>query len=189
MVESNLESLQNLGSDVLKEVVREGERRLDAQLATANAADQRAMAWAALLVTVAAAVLGGSAALLVTGKNLLLAATGVGVALMLGVAIMKAIDVVRPKNFDFPGNQPRNWLPENWQCHGTGQECDMRQALLEQAATLDAQIADNAALAAEAGSQLRISMDLALYAVVLGAIFVGLLILVAAAGSGAPLRT
>ncbi|RSV20378.1 hypothetical protein CA236_00220 [Sphingomonas sp. ABOLG] len=187
MVGCNLDSLKALDNDILKEVVREGERRIDAQLATANAADQRAMAWAALLVTVAAAVLGGSAALLTTGKNLLLAGTGVGVAFMLGVAIMKAIDVVRPKNFDFPGNQPRNWLPEKWQCYGTGQACDLRQALLEQAATLDEQIADNAAAADASGLQLRASMDLALYAVVLGAIVVGALIV--AAGSEALLTS
>ncbi|MBM7406927.1 MULTISPECIES: hypothetical protein [Sphingomonas] len=182
MAQGNLDSLRTFDEDVLREIVREGERRLDAQLATANAADQRAMAWAALLVTVAAAVLGGSAALLVGGTNLLLALIGVGVALMLGVAIMKAVDVVRPKGFDFPGNQPRNWLPENWQCHGSGEKCDARQALLEQAATLDQQIEENATLAANAGAQLRMSMDLALYSVVMGAVLVGLLVLAAAAG-------
>lgn len=177
MAQSNLDSLAHLEDAVLREVVREAERRLDAQLATATAADQRATAWAAILVTAAVAITGASAALLVNGKNLLLAAVGIVVAALLGISLMRAIDVFRPKDWHFPGNSPRNWVPELWQCHGTGQPCNLRQATIEQAASLDEQIEDNAEAAKWAGEQLKFSMDLALWAVALGVVAVGMILL------------
>jgi hypothetical protein len=182
MIQSNLQSLGKLDDAVLREVVREAERRLDAQLATANAADQRAMSWAAILVTGAVALVGASAALLVAGKSLALATVGLVVSGLLGVALLKAIDVFRPKEWHFPGNEPVNWLPENWQCHGSGAACDLRQAMLEQAASLDTQIRGNAHQAKVAGDQLKLSMDFALYAVVVGIVSVALLTLAQAAG-------
>ncbi|GGC15341.1 hypothetical protein GCM10011494_37730 [Novosphingobium endophyticum] len=182
MEKRNLDSLQTLDDDVLREVVREGEKLLDAQLMTANAADQRAMAWAALLVTGAIAVIGGSAALLVSGKHLALAVVGIVVAAIMGVAISKATNVVRPADWHFPGNRPGNWLPEHWQCHGLGIQCDMHQAMLEQAASLEEQICDNAAASAESGKELRSSMSWALFAVIIGVVAVGMLILMQAVG-------
>lgn len=172
----NIDSLKELDDSVLKEVIREGERMLDAQLATANASDQRAMAWAAFLASGAVAITGGSAALLVTGKSLVVAAVGVLVAFIFGIAILKAIDVARPKDWHFPGNRPGNWIPASWQCHGSGETCDLRQAMLEQAAALDEQICDNAEAASHSGRQLALSMDLALYAVALGALAIGFLV-------------
>lgn len=182
MDQSNLDSLQKLDDDVLREVVREAERRLDAQLATANAGDQRAMAWAAILVTGAVAITGASAALLVGGKSLLLAAVGIFVSGLLGAAILNAIDVFRPKDWHFPGNSPANWVPELWQCHGTGTPCDLRQASIEQARSLDEQIRDNAKFAQEAGEKLKHSMNLACGAVLFGVVTVGILILGQAIG-------
>ena len=182
MDQRNLDSLRELDDDVLREVVREAEKLLDAQLVTANASDQRAMAWAALLVTAAIAVTGGSAALLVGGKNLALAVVGVVVAGILGIAIMKAINVVRPADWHFPGNRPSNWLPENWQCHDAGTACDIRQASLEQAAALEEQVQDNAGAAATSGKELRASMAWALFGVVVGIIAVGALIVMQAVG-------
>lgn len=173
---TNLDSLNQLDDDVLQEVVREAERRLDAQLATATAADQRAMAWAAMLVTGAVAITGASAALLVGGTNLLLAGIGVVVSFLLGIALFKAIDAFRPKGWNFPGNRPENWLPEHWQCSGTGLACNIRQARLEQAASLDEQIIDNAEAAEASARDLKLSMDLAVFAVAVGVLSVGILI-------------
>lgn len=184
MDEPNFDSLKQLDDDVLREVIREAERRLDAQLATATAADQRAMAWAAMLVTGAVAIAGASAALLVGGDNLLLAGIGVLVSFLLGIALLKAIDTFRPKQWDFPGNRPANWLPANWQCDGTETPCDMRQARLEQATSLDKQIVDNAKAAQDAGIEIKRSMDIAVYTIVVGIVLVGFLI-VARAVSGA----
>ena len=178
----NIDSLQQLNDDVLGEVVREAERRLDAQLTTANAADQRAMAWAAILVTGSIAIIGASAALLVGGKSLLLAGLGVGISAILGTAIFKATVVFRPKDWHFPGNIPANWAPELWQCHGTATSCNIRQAKLEQASSLDEQIRENVQAAKEAGEQLKLSMDLALFSVVAGVVGVGLLVLLTAIG-------
>lgn len=153
---------------------------LDAQLASATAADQRAIAWAAMLVTGAVALTGASAALLVSGKNLLLAGIGVAVSLLLGISLLKAIDTFRPKQWNFPGNRPESWLPANWQCGGTDTACDLRQARLEQAASLDEQIVDNANAAEAAGKEIKLSMDIAVFAVVVGIVCVGLLIIATA---------
>lgn len=184
MEKTDLDSLNQLDDEVLREVVREAERTLDAQLTTATAADQRAMAWAAMLVTGAVALTGASAALLVSGKNLLLAGIGVFISFLLGIALLKAIDTFRPKEWHYPGNRPANWLPANWQCDGSGTPCNIRQARLEQAVSLDEQIVENANAADAAGRELKLSMDLAVYTIVVGIVLVGILI-IAKAVSGA----
>lgn len=177
-----MESLRELDNDVLREVVREAERMLDAQLTTANAADQRAMAWAALITSGAVAILGGSAALLVTGKSLAVAGVGVIVAMIMGFAILKASDVVRPKDWHFPGNMPSNWAPDQWQCYGEGISCDLHQAMLEQASLLDEQIRENVDAARRSGEMLKLSMDLAIFAIAIGVLAVGGLVAIQALG-------
>ena len=182
----NLETLADLDETILKEVVREAERRIDAQLATANAADQRASGWVALLVTVASAVIGGSAALITSGKHYVLAIIGVLVAGGFARAILLAIDVLRPKEWHFPGNLPENWIPEQWQCFVSGAHCDLKQAMLEQCATLNEQIKSNAIDATKGGREVARSMDWALVCVGLGAVAVGIIALVAACGVTVP---
>ncbi len=172
----NLDSLRKLDGDVINEVVREAERRIDAQLATANAADQRAMAWNAILVTVTAAVIGGSGAIWLSGKNGLLALIGLIVSAVMLVAIKEATDAVTPTGYDFPGNLPQNWLPENWKCAETGDNCTFKEARLEQAATLNEQIVSNAEYAKIAGESIAQSMRLAFAALVTGAVLLACLI-------------
>jgi hypothetical protein len=47
---SDFEQLLKFDQDVLREIIRDGERRLDVQLATANAADQRALSFLGFVI-------------------------------------------------------------------------------------------------------------------------------------------
>jgi hypothetical protein len=166
---NTFEPLLSLADDVLGEVVREGERRLDAQLQIATAADQRALTVAGFQIASATAAMGGGVALISKVKPdypVALLALAFATALLLAAAL--AVHTVRPRRFNIPGNSPKGWLPENWIGAGKG-DFSLRQARMEQAACLADAIADNNDLGAWAAKHLRRSLDLTLYAVGLGA--------------------
>jgi hypothetical protein len=153
-----------LSEELQLEAIREAELRVQAQLTAATAADQRAMAWAGFLITIAVAATGGALSLVVSGGHYSLA----GVAFLFAVNIMaagiSAMDSVRPSDFCFPGNEPANWLPANWDFY-PGPSKDVAQARREQASALQNQIKENARWAKESGNKLKRSMDILLFAV------------------------
>ena len=93
--------------ELLREIIREGEREMDARLVTANAADQRALTIAGFQLTLVIALTGATYALAYgEHPNLLLATiTAFGVA-GLGIAAYFSLFSVAPKKFKFPGNSP-----------------------------------------------------------------------------------
>jgi ABC-type multidrug transport system fused ATPase/permease subunit len=168
---NDFEELRTLDSKVLDEIIREGELRIQAQFSAAAASDQRAMAWAGFMITAAIAAFAAAAALVVTKEHMFLSMVTftLGVALLLSTAI--AGSVVRPQKFGFPGNEPKNWLLDQWMC-GVGGPHNMAQARVEQATSLQNQIASNAAWAEEVGRKMTASLDLATAAVLLGTLSV-----------------
>jgi len=159
-----LQELRHLPEEVLSEVVREGEMRLAAQFAAAAAADQRAMSWFSLLVTITIAALGGAATLLVSGRFFYVAMTLLLFSFALLVASFKAVECVRPRLFSFPGNLPENWLPERWQ---DPDKLDIVQARVEQSICLNNAIDDNKRLADAAGRNLQHSINVTIWALLL----------------------
>lgn len=163
---NSLAALHQLNDDVLAEVVREGEARLLAQFSAATASDQRGMAWAGFMIASAAASLAGAAGLISKNEHVFLASVAFFASIGLLIATAFAAQAVRPTKFCFPGNEPVNWLPENWMGHGKF-PYDLRHARIEQAVALQNQIAANSRWADSAGKALERSLDFAMAVVVL----------------------
>ena len=170
----SLDDLSMLPIEVLDEVVREAELRIAAQLETANASDQRAMAWCGFLITIATAGTGGAISLSLSGAHSALATLATIFSFVIGVAAFLAIDCVRPKYFGFPGNLPENWLPAEWEA---GKPLTLFQARIEQARCLNNLIDDNVVWAKTCAVRLQLSMDIAVWAVIFAGIIAGALAL------------
>lgn len=135
-------ALRTLDDEVLKEAVREGEVRLQAQLQTATAADQRALTLAGFQITSGTASLAGGVALMTAAQpNRLLAS----IALIFAVAVLVssgiALWAVVPRKFKTPGNQPLNWRRDRWRWQDKG--FDIKAARIEQIACLEEAIEAN----------------------------------------------
>lgn len=96
--------------DLLKDIAARADQRVAAQMATALAADQRAMTFGGLLAA-ASAVVGGGAASVLTAPtaNLPLGYIALAAALILGVGSALAIYAARPTIFYLPGTVPSKW--------------------------------------------------------------------------------
>jgi hypothetical protein len=159
------EPLTTLHPDVLQEVVREGEIRLQSQLQIATAADQRALTIAGFQIASATAALAGGVALAVKqGPDLLLAALALGFAGALLGAAWIAVRTVRPSKFSIPGNRPSGWLPERW-LSASAKDFSLKKARIEQAACLDEAIEENDRDLERAALQIHRSVDLMLRSV------------------------
>jgi hypothetical protein len=136
------DDLRTLDDEVLKEVVREGEARLLAQLQIATAADQRALTLAGFQITAGTAALAGGAALMTADAPDRALAS---IALLFALAILTAAGIalwtVMPRKFKTPGNQPLNWRTDRWRWPQKG--FDIKSARVEQAACLEEQIEAN----------------------------------------------
>lgn len=154
---SLLATLEKLDEPVLAEVVREGEMLVASQFQASFAADQRALALAGIALTVATALLG-----LLIAEKLPEALIPEGalrtIALLVALALiggaMAAVHAALPSRFFFPGNEPRNWLPQLW----GGQprkRFDLAAARIEQAEALQHVIDANRAIATRQARWIR----------------------------------
>jgi len=129
--------------DVLEQIVREGELMLEAQLATANAADQRALTYLGYLVATSTASVGAAIALLLTEKRPIgLIAIAFIFAGGLLYAAFKTLNTVTPRAFSFPGNLPENWITTEWN-FSTKRGRKIKYALIEQCFTINQAICKN----------------------------------------------
>ncbi|GGD83829.1 hypothetical protein GCM10010990_37440 [Croceicoccus mobilis] len=134
---------------------------MQAQLAVATAADQRALTWGGMLVAAATGAIGGGLALI--GKSTpdyVLGLLAVGFSFAMMIASWHSLQTVQPGQFCLPGNRPANWLPENWECIGTDGRM-VQQARREQAEHLSNQIAENAENASKRAAKMARSFKLA----------------------------
>ena len=138
-------AFRDFSNDILSEIVREGERDLDARLSTANASDQRALGVFGFQITLAIAVCGGLAAL--AAKNPVdKVLIGLAIMLLFGlvVAAFYSYLSVLPKPFCYPGNRPDSWFVKDWKLPPKT-ECtaDVRLARVEQCYCIYSAIYDN----------------------------------------------
>ena len=121
---------------VLAEIIREGEARLNTQLQIANAADGRALSIAGFETTAATAALGAGIALAGGDhKDLWLTILALIFSVVMVATAMLAVSTVRPARFSVPGNNPKNWLPDQWLGRQSG-DYSLIQARVEQAGNL-----------------------------------------------------
>lgn len=162
--------LNALDEEILKEVVREGEAMLAAQLSVATAADQRAMTFAGLLIAAATAATGGVVALILTANpNWTAALIGAFYAIFALVAAGFAIWSAKPNDFSFPGNEPSSWHPEQWLAGKNGPH-NLKQARVEQAVTLQSQIGKNKATLALNAARMRKAVAIGFTSTVVAAV-------------------
>lgn len=104
--------LEKADIDTLKEINREAEALLSAQLSTALAADGRAMSFASVLGA-GATVIGGGGVVLVIGEG---PSTLGWIALCMTVGLLAgmflAMYSARPVRFSLPGMNPRLWTDD-----------------------------------------------------------------------------
>ena len=125
-------SLKKASPDLLNEIKLEAEARLDAQLSTAIASDQRAMTFLGFLLTLVAFLIGASlAAITAATPAPIIANIAAGGAVGLGVSGILAYLASRPIDFRFVGNDPESWTGD---IEG---EISLHDALAEQTAYYD----------------------------------------------------
>lgn len=164
----DFDEFSKLPISLQKEAIREGEARLQAQLAVAAAADARGIAWGGLLTAAVTASLGAGIALMSAEKpDYALAVLAICFAAALLMASGLAISTVAPEEFDLPGNTPTYWLPPNWGCAGSARRMEAR-ARLEQAECLANAVKANRDRAALKAKNMKRSFAIAFSAIGLG---------------------
>ena len=159
------ESFREFPPEVLTEIVREGEARMEALLQIASAADLRAMTLAGLQIGAATASLGAGLVMLYDDQGeIWLSGLAVIFAAAMILASLLAVSTLRPAKFHVPGNSPVNWLPQYW-LGGEAHGFSLVQARIEQAACLELAINENQKWIEWAGARVRRSIDCMLAAV------------------------
>jgi hypothetical protein len=148
-------------AEVLGEIIREAEARLQAQLTAAVAADQRAMTFAGLLLAAAAAMIG---AVLGASPNATITVPIFATALGLFASAIFAVAAARPVYWDFVGNTPTSWV----RSIADGQS--LQGALADMADFYAEMIEENENAIARAAFSIRVSMVGALISLLIGLI-------------------
>jgi hypothetical protein len=156
----------------IREIVRQGEVFLSAQLQAGLAADSRSMTTAAILAAVLSFLVGGTASLLAAKLDLgWHALTDVFLIVMFGIAMLCAIFAARPTKFDYAGSNPKFWVPDIQQGY------TFQKSMAGQAAQYAAGIQDNITILDRGQSLLRRALDLVVFAL-LGAILIEAIIFI-----------
>jgi hypothetical protein len=145
--------------EVLAEIIREAEARLQAQLTAAVAADQRAMTFAGLMLAAAAAMIGAAIG---ASPNTPLTVPIFVTALGLFASAVVAVIAARPIGWDFVGNTPKSWISD------VAKSQSLQAALADMANFYAEMIDDNEKAIAGAASWIRLSMLGALVSLLIG---------------------
>lgn len=168
---TTLSPLQSLSQTVLDEVIREGEDRLQAQFDAANSGDKRGMSWIGFLAALITASLGAAISLLNAKQDYWLASIAIVFAAMLLKASISAIKSVTPELFSFPGNEPKNWFPDQWHEENSKRR-GIKTARIEQALVLQNKISDNIETARVNALYLRYSIEDTFFSIVFTVILI-----------------
>jgi hypothetical protein len=165
---NDFDEFAKLPVELQLEAIREGEKRVEAQLQIATSADQRALAWGGLLVAAVTAALGAGIALTTKEKpDYPLAFLAIGFAGFLTWGAWTALSTARPEQYHVPGNRPAHWLPSAWKFTGSS-VANMNRARREQAECLQEAIEHNATASAKKAANLLRSYDIAKWTMALG---------------------
>ena len=166
-----LDDLRTLDQEVLAVIVAEGDARINAQLAVAATADQRALTLAGYTATGATAAITGFFYLLLTQSQRAGAFVSV-IALAIGLLVSTGISVhsIRSQKFFLPGSRPSLWRRDNW-TNDAGPKT-LKNALIEQCNCLEIAIVDNAKCAEKAGDRFNRAMDCAFVSITFAVLFV-----------------
>ncbi|MES0100903.1 hypothetical protein [Mesorhizobium sp. M0019] len=153
------QKLQTAQEDSLKEILRQAEAHLDAQMLSAIAADQRAYTFAGLASAAAVVLISGAYGLAsAEPPNAPLAIVASTVAAVLIGASWSAVHSGRSVDFGFSGSQPGNWeddisIKKPWEA-SLAEQCEHYDELIVQNRTVmaaNSQLFNNATDAALKG--------------------------------------
>jgi hypothetical protein len=165
---NDFDEFTKLPAELQLEAIREGEKRVEAQLQIATSADQRALTWGGLLVAAVTAALGAGIALATKDKpDYSLAFLAIAFAGCLTWGAWTALSTAKPEQFHVPGNRPAHWLPSAWKFTGSS-VANMNRARREQAECLEEAIEHNATASAKKAAKLLRSFDIAKWTMALG---------------------
>jgi hypothetical protein len=160
-----LNQLKSAESDTLKEILRQAELHLDAQLTAAIAADQRAYTFAGLSSAAAVILVGGSYGVIIEKEpDTFIAYTAFFVAVALFVASWVAVMSARSVDFEFTGSRPGKWGPD------IEERKSFESSLAEQCENYDTQINANRKTMANNSLMFNRAANIALGGVGIGAI-------------------
>jgi hypothetical protein len=162
MASSLVDSLKSADGDLLNEILREAESRLEAQLTSALAADSRAMNFLGFVSAIAVASIGASLAAI--ESNIALAAIGLLVGVGMMIAAFSAFSAAKPIDFQMVGNYPSEWVGD------ITDGATLHDALAAQVAFYDEMLKANAAAMAGNAASLASAAASAKATVVLGCI-------------------
>ena len=147
--------------EMLAEIIRQAEARLNAQLTTGVAADQRAMTFASLLLATAIVLFAAALATTLPWLRLvILLSVGAGLTIAASMAIWSA----QPSDWDYVGNVPSQWLTD------VTEGKTLHVSMAETATWYDEMIAGNEVVIASAATIMRRAMFLAVLTVTLGTV-------------------
>ncbi|MBZ9816939.1 hypothetical protein [Mesorhizobium sp. CA7] len=113
MVPSLSSRLEKANEDTLKEILREAESRLDAQLTMALAADMRAITFLGFMLAAVAVIVAGTLAIFKADQiDVPLGAIGLFAAFGMSVSSFYAFEAAKPIDFDPVGNYPSGWASD-----------------------------------------------------------------------------
>lgn len=163
MANDLLDSLRRADDQLLAEIQRESEARLQAQITIALASDMRAMTFLGFLCAISVVAVGA-------GFSAMVAESPIGhVAIFIGmgfaVAAYFAFEASSPKDFNILGNNPAAWKAD------IDKRTSYKDAIAEQIAHYDEMIDENTRTMEENARFLRTSARVALTTMAIGAMF------------------
>lgn len=136
------DTLSKADDRTIREIIRQGEAFLAAQLQSGLASDLRAMTMAVILAAILSFLVGGTASLLAAKIDLgLHIITIIELIALIGVALGCAIRAAQPTKFDYAGSNPRFWVSDIEKCYGfersmAGQAAQYAEGIKENAMVL-----------------------------------------------------
>lgn len=154
--------------DTLREIIREAESYMSAQLTVALASNQRAMALTSVIVAVAVVLAGAGVSLMISaGKDWPLGAVALLVAGGLLAAMRQTSKAFSPAPFEYIGNVPSQWVDD------IEKKMPLEASLAEQAAHYDEQIFTNLATILQQGRYVRRALTICWWSLAAGGVFAG----------------
>lgn len=163
MQKSLVDVLKGADKALLKEILREAESRLQAQLSSALAADMRAITFLGFLAAVTVATFGAGMAAI--DKSFPLSVIAIFTGSGFGISCFYAFEAARPVDFHFVGNDPSSWRRD------IEASIEINDAIAEQVAYYDDMLKENRRAMAESAAQLQRAANVARITMGIGAFF------------------
>jgi hypothetical protein len=165
-----MEALAKADGETVREILRQSECYLEAQLAAGLAADQRATTFASILAGSLTVIIGGVATIVLgESRYQVILLPALPMVICFAVSLWLSAEAAKPVDFYYRGNVPMGWLDD------IQRKKELEISLAEQAFHYDEMIADNAKSLQFSAGRFNDALRIAQLGIVLGAAVVLLL--------------